>query len=59
MGPHSTLGIAREKSVRNHLCEAPEGPVPGKWFLTLISPEPREISKFATDVSQAAVTNRE
>jgi len=31
------LRVARETSVRNHLCEAPEGPVPGKWFLTLIS----------------------
>jgi hypothetical protein len=27
----------REKGVRNHLCEAPAGPVPGKWFLTPFS----------------------
>ena len=28
---------SREKGVRKHLCEAPEGPVPGKWFLTAFS----------------------
>jgi hypothetical protein len=26
-----------EKGVRNQLCEAPGGPVPGKWFLTPFS----------------------
>jgi predicted glutamine amidotransferase len=31
------LSIDREISVRYHLCEAPEGPVPGKWYRTLIS----------------------
>ena len=31
------LSNEREISVRYHLCEAPEGPVPGKWYRTLIS----------------------
>ena len=26
-----------KKRVRYHLCKAPEGPVPGKWYLTLFS----------------------
>jgi signal transduction histidine kinase len=32
--------IEREKGVRYLLCEAPEGPVPGKRYLTPFSPDP-------------------
>jgi len=35
--PKARLSNERETSVRYHLCEAPEGPVPGKWYRTLIS----------------------
>jgi hypothetical protein len=34
---HFSVRVEREISVRYHLCEAPEGPVPGKWYRTLIS----------------------
>ena len=33
----SRVSNEREISVRYHLCEASEGPVPGKWYRTLIS----------------------
>ena len=33
----SLFSNEREISVQYHLCEAPEGPVPGKWYRTLIS----------------------
>jgi len=43
------LSNEREISVRYHLCEAPEGPVPGKWYRTLIS---RSKQSWSTVVSR-------